>query len=417
MKVYNVVARSQTFGHGVIGIETVMILGAGPSQVPAIRKAVRLGHHVITVDYLPDNVGHKYSHQYVNCSTTDKKGVLRAASQNHVDGIATFCSDVAVPTVAYVSTRLGLPGFAESIAEVLSYKDRFREFQKTNGLNHPDFVSASRPQELIQKIAQLHFPVVFKPVDYSGSRGVSRVDRPDTRSCRRAFEHAWDFSRSGRVIAEASIDGIEVGGDAFLTGGQVAFAAVSQKYLRGFVPTGHRFPTFLSENDQRRVANEIEVTCRAAGYTEGALNYDIMVGPKQISIIEMSPRTGGNGIQELVERAFRVDLVALVLQTAVSDPPSDVRPKSPITGCGSLVFGSNKAGLLRELVTAEEVMRAVPEVFDFQTDYQEGDCVPAFTHSGNRIGRILFDCRDAKHYDCLVRRLARACQLRVEDKE
>ena len=400
----------------MIGIETVMILGAGPSQVSAIKKAVRLGYHVITVDYLPDNVGHKHSHRYVNCSTTDKEGVLRAASQNHVDGITTFCSDVAVPTVAYVSTRLGLPGFAECTAEVLSYKDRFREFQETNELDHPDFVSASSPQELMQKIAQLHFPVVFKPVDYSGSRGVSRVDRPDTRSWRHAFEHAWNFSRSGRVIAETFTNGIEVGGDAFLTGGRVVFAAISQKYLRGFVPTGHRFPTFLSENDQRRVVDEIEMTCRAAGYTEGALNYDIMVAPEQISVIEMSPRTGGNGIQELVERAFGVDLVALALQTAVSDPPSDVRPKTPITGCGSWILGSRKAGLLTELVTADEVMKAVPEVFDFQTDYQEGNRVPAFTHSGNRIGRILFDCRDAKHYARIVRRLARSCHFEVEGK-
>lgn len=84
----------------------LMILGAGVSQLDAIRKAVELGFYVITVDYLPDNIGHKFSHQFVNCSTVDKEGILKIARDLSIDGIVTFASDVATK---YSTDRISSP--------------------------------------------------------------------------------------------------------------------------------------------------------------------------------------------------------------------------------------------------------------------------------------------------------------------
>ena len=87
-----------------------MILGAGFNQLPAIRKAIELDCYTITVDYLPENIGHKFSHQFVNCDTQDKEGVLKIATDLDIDGIVTFASDVATPTVGFVAEQIGPAG-------------------------------------------------------------------------------------------------------------------------------------------------------------------------------------------------------------------------------------------------------------------------------------------------------------------
>src|SRR5687767_14008089 len=130
------------------GARTLLILGAGPFQLSAIRKAVALGYNVITVDYLPENVGHRMAHHSINCSTTDKEGVLRVAADLEVDGIATFPSDVAVPTVGYVNDRLGLPGISGTAATVMTMKHHFPAFLKNAGLDHPNIFIGSCFEEL-----------------------------------------------------------------------------------------------------------------------------------------------------------------------------------------------------------------------------------------------------------------------------
>jgi biotin carboxylase len=197
----------------------LMILGAGPFQAPAIRKAVELGCYVITVDYIPRNVGNLYGHQYVNCSTTDKESVLRAAIDLNIDGICTFSSDVAVPTVSYVSEKLGLPGASSSVAETMATKHRFRKFLKDARISCPRFISGDVFASIAAEIHHLRPPILFKPVDTSGSRGLTRIDQIELQSCKAAFLKAQDFSRSQTVCVEEFVPGVEVGGDAILIDG------------------------------------------------------------------------------------------------------------------------------------------------------------------------------------------------------
>jgi biotin carboxylase len=150
--------------------QKIMILGAGPNQVRLIQRARELGLYVITVDYLPDNVGHKLSHRYVNCSTMDKEGILCAAEAMGIDGVVTCASDAAVPAVGYVSEKLGLPGPTYRAALTMARKDEFRAFQHAKSLAAPRFTVLTGPSELEGAIRGWTPPVMVKPADTSGSR-------------------------------------------------------------------------------------------------------------------------------------------------------------------------------------------------------------------------------------------------------
>lgn len=391
----------------------LMILGAGPFQVPAIRKAADMGCHVVTVDYLPDNVGHQFGHQYVNCSTIDKEGVLRAARDLRIDGICTFGSDVAVPTVAYVCEKLRLPGSSRFVAETMATKHRFRRFLLEAGLDCPAFVSGDSVESLADGLQHLRPPIVVKPVDASGSRGISRLDRIDLPACRAAVLKAQGYSRSKTVCVEEFVAGTEVGGDAILLDGHVAFIAITHKHLCGFVVTGHSLPTNISASDQVRVVQQIEAVCGAIGYRTGPLNFDAIVSPDTVTLLEMSARNGGNGIPAVIERATGVDVERATIQCALGTTPALPDRAEVARGAGSFVFGSLTGGTLAHLCTPAELRARVSEVFEVHHARKVGDQVEPFEHNGNLIGYALFDCRDAADYERITGEISGALGIVV----
>ena len=378
-------------------MKRLLVLGAGPFQVPGIRKARELGHEVITLDYLPDNVGHKYSHDSVLCSTTDQEGVLKAAKKYAVDGICTFSSDVAVPTVGYVCDALGLRGVSAEAARIMAAKDRFRTFLEAEGLNHPRFTSGTTISDIMGSGLRLKPPVLFKPIDTSGSRGVIRVDDLSGDVCLNAFSYAKSYSRSGYVCIEEFLEGIEVGGDGILVDGRIAFLAITHKYLNGFVVTGHSIPTNIDSAQQLLVVNELEACCRALGYGDGPLNFDVMVGSDKATVIEMSARNGGNGLPAVIERSTGVDVEQTAIQMALGINPQ-LTAFEKTKGSASLVFGSSQTGIIGHISSREFVMDKVPEVYDLILTLESGDLVESFEHNGNMLGYALFDCAEPESY-------------------
>lgn len=380
----------------------LLILGAGANQLPAILRAVDLGLFVITADYMPENVGHRFSNQSIDCSTVDKAGILAAAKELDIDGIATVASDVATATVAFVADHLRLPGCSVRTAEVMSNKAKFRSAQQEHGLSSPAFAAGQEFSEIEKSMVLLSPPLMFKPVDASGSRGISRVDRIDRQACMEAFHYARSYSRSNTVCVEEFIEGIEVGGDGFLLDGRLQFAAITHKHKSDYVVTGHSLPTNISDEDQQRVLHELDAICRAVGHTEGPLNFDVVVSADAVTVLEMSPRLGGNGIPEIIARGTAVDLIAAILWFSLGEE-FELPPCAPILRpCGSWVFGSEHAGRLVRIASEPEMMASLPQVFKHVTQYDIGDEVPAFDHNGNSLGYTLFDCPPSSSYRDMV---------------
>lgn len=391
----------------------LLILGAGPFQAPAIRKAAALGCHVITVDYLPDNIGHQYGHQYVNLSTVDKEGVLQAARDLRIDGICTFSSDVAVPTVAYICEQLGLPGASSAAAETMATKNRFRAFLRDAHLTCPAFLSSDSFEDIAEGLHKLKAPIVVKPVDTSGSRGITRIDRIDPSACHAAFLKAQGYSRSKIVCVEEFVPGTEVGGDAILVNGRVAFIAITHKHLHGFVVTGHSLPTNIAQHDQARVIQQIEAICSALGYRSGPLNFDAIVSVDSITMLEMSARNGGNGIPAVIQRATGVDVEQAAIHLALGVMPCLPDHAGVKNGAGSFVFGSLTCGRLERICPPSELQLHVPEVFEVHYTKQLGDYIEPFEHNGNLIGFVLFDCSDATDYERVTERISDALDLAI----
>jgi biotin carboxylase len=400
------------------GPKKLMVLGAGPFQVAGIRKAVELGYIVISVDNVPGNPGHGYAHHSLNFSTTEREALADQADALAIDGVCTFSSDIAVPSVGYICDRLGLPGVSLATAERMSAKHRFRETQLHAGLPHPAFMVAHEPGELEGLDDRLRFPLMFKPVDASGSRGVRLVPGASAEAIASAFSYAQAYSSAGGVCIEEFVPGREVGGDAILFGGKIAFVAITEKHFEGFVVTGHNFPAMLLDEDRRRIGAAIAECASAVGYTEGPLNFDVKVSPEYVVVLEMSARNGGNGIPAIIYRATGVDVekaaIQLALGEAVAVPPSVDADLLVRRGAASRIFGSSLGGTLRHINSLEQARALVPELFDLNVAVPVGGRVGPFEHNGNLVGCALFDCEDRDRYADIAARIEAALDMRIE---
>ena len=392
----------------------LMILGAGLFQVPGIRKAVELGHYVISVDDRPDSIGHKFSHQYLNCSTTEREKLADQAEKLAIDGICTFSSDLAVASVGYVCDQLHLPGVSLATARRMSTKHIFRGAQRRANLPHPEFVASQSLDELSSLVRQLHFPVVIKPVDSSGSRGVQLMPYLSISDLASAFAFARSFSSSGVVCVEEFVEGREFGGDGILFGGQLVFVAITEKHLADFVVIGHNLPSTLSQYDRHRVRLAVEDCCRAVGYCEGPVNFDVKVSPECVVVLEMSARNGGNGIPAVIKRATDVDVEEVTIRLAVGDMRQLPESKQPMHGAASLVFGSQTRGNLGRISDFAEVKAAVPELVELSLAVPLGGSVEPFQHNGNLIGYAVFDCETAGQFTEIAARIESALDIRVD---
>ena len=179
----------------------LMLLGGIRYLLPVIKAAHEQGYYVITCDYLPDNIAHRYSDEYVNVSIIDQEAVLKVAREKEIDGIMSFGVDPGVVSASYVQNQMGLPSFGpyESVC-ILQNKDRFRTFLAENGFNVPQAKGYGSVEEALKDTEWIPWPCIVKPTDSAGSKGVTRVDRLEDLEA--ALTIAQKNSISGRIIVE-----------------------------------------------------------------------------------------------------------------------------------------------------------------------------------------------------------------------
>ena len=317
-------------------MKKILFLGAAPTQMPALRYALNQGHYVITCDYLADNPGHQLAHESHVVSTTDMEGVLAVAQRAGIDGIVAYATDPAAPTAAYVAEQMGLPGNPYQSVLTLARKDLFRDFLSRHGFQVPRSAAFADMADAAAWAKTLTGAIFVKPVDSSGSKGVTRV--VDLANFNSAFEHAASFSRAGKVIVEEEIirKGPQVAGDGFVVDGQLAFRCWADENFdelcNGLVPIGESFPSSFDESLLAKAHAETQRMLDLLGIKQGALNFDfVFTLDDEVMFLELGPRNGGCLIPEVIRYATQVDTIAYTVDAAIGQMPSELQLK-PVDG-------------------------------------------------------------------------------------
>jgi biotin carboxylase len=363
-------------------VRTLVVLGGADGSLGTLRTARRLGVHTICVDGRADAPGADAADELLNISTLAVPALVAALRGRRVDGIVSPASDVNLPTQHTVATRLGLPcGLSGPAVRASVDKGFFREVCDRLGLPGP----AWRQGDPGADFSDLPWPVMVKPTDSSGSRGISRVDAPARLGP--ALEGAAAFSRRGVVIVEEYLTGRHFTAEAIVLDGRVAAAGVTERRLTEppyFVTAEHWMPAAELAD---RVRPALDALCTALQYRWGALNVDLLLtADGRLVIGEWGARIGGNGVAELLNLAYGVDATEAYVRMALGEPVR-VAPGRP-RHAAFRVLSAPAAGKLVG-IDGIEAARAVPGIADLVIAASLGDAVVPYTRAGAKLGYLL----------------------------
>lgn len=374
--------------------KSMLFLGGVMQQIPAIVQARELGYHVITCDYVPGNPGHRYSDEYHNVSTTDLDGVLSLAQQLKIDGIVAYASDPAAPTAAYVAERLGLPGNPYESVKLLTEKDLFRDFLQKHNFNAPVAGGYATYEAALADIERFKFPVMVKPVDSSGSKGVVKVY--EVSKLKAAVDEALSYSRGKRFVVEEFIvkKGYQVSGDGFSVDGKLVFTSYGNELYSGngtreYVALGEFWPSLLTREQKTKIDAELQRLITELGMRTCAYNIEVILDKDDnVYILELGPRNGGSYIPQLIKYATGVDLVDATLKAAMGDAVPHLE-MTPTTGVFSnYMIYSTVSGRFKELDFDPNFRSA--NLLEAHCTAIPGDIVHAYQNTSHSLGTILF---------------------------
>lgn len=386
----------------------LMILGGSRYIIPVIEKAHELGLYVITCDYLPNNDAHKYSDLYCDISIINKEEVLEKAKELEIDGIISFACDPGVVTAAYVAEEMQLPfqGSYESVS-ILQDKGLFRKFLSENNFNVPNAKRYTDINEPMKDINYFNWPVIVKPTDSAGSKGVTKVEKPEDLTT--AIQTALDGAHNGAFIIEdfLTFDGYHSSADPFTVDGKLKFTTYSDQLFdpqadNPYTPAYIIWPSTMENKCQEILNSETQRLMTLLKMDTGIYNIESCVANGKPYLMEVSPRGGGCKIAELQKLAFGIDLIEAEIKKAVGLPLNEIK-QNECDGvwCEMVVHAKpGESGVLKNVTVDDEIREKYLKVIDLSV--KPGDMVLPFTGANMSLGDMFFRFDSREELDMIM---------------
>lgn len=376
-----------------------MLLGGIRYLLPVIKAAHKQGYYVITADYVPDNIAHQYSDEYVNVSIIDKEAVLKVAREKEIDGIMSFGVDPGVIAASYVQNQMGLPSFGpfESV-NILQHKDKFRAFLTENGFNVPWAFGFSSEIEAWESRGKFTYPLIVKPTDSAGSKGCTRVDSEEELIT--AIEYAFKYTISGHIIIEEFLEknGCSSDTDSYAQDGQLKFVSFSaQRFdanaVNPYTPSAYSWPSTFTKEEEEYLTNEIQRLITLLDMKTSVFNIEVRVATNNKPyIMELTPRGGGNRLCEMLRYATGVDMITAITRAIVGDEPEAIEQKPYNGNWAEIILHADKAGEFVGLLIDPSLPA---EIVEEDLWVKPGDFVHSFEAANDAIGTLVLRFENA----------------------
>lgn len=400
-------------------MKKILLLGGSSQQVVAIETAKRLGLYTVLCDYLPDNPGKYHADKFHQVSTTDKEAILKIAKDEQIEYIIAYASDPAAPTAAYVAEKLGLPTNPYKSVETLCNKDLFRAFLESRGFNTPRAVGYESIEDAKADVDNFSLPIIIKPVDSSGSKGVTILRNLDAID--EALEFAFSFSRGQRIIVEEFIEKKHpylIGGDVFVSDGKIIQWGLMNchrdKNVNPLVPVGKSFPPALDEADLQAVKDTLQRLVDELDIRFGPMNVELIMDKhNRVFPIDIGPRSGGNMIPDLLGSIFNCNVVEMSVRAAmgeyIGNQTNDVKPYY-----ATLNLHSDRDGVFSHIEFSPEVEQYIVRKNIYK---KPGDEVRYFSNAAYALGIIFFKFPDQETMIDMEERMSKHVKIVLRGDE
>ncbi len=363
-------------------MKKLAIIGASYLQLPLIRKAKARNLETHVFAWAAGDVGEDEADYFYPISILEKEKILNTCREIGIDGICSIASDLAAVTVNYVANRMGLVGNPDLSVEFSTNKYKMRTCFEKNGDPSPRSIKVESIDDL--KNVRLEFPVIVKPADRSGSRGITKVE--DKMGLQEAVERAKEQGFEKCALIEEFVKGQEYSVEYISWKGQHKFLSLTKKFTTGapgFVETAHMEPAQVDDITLENIKNVVSKALSHLGILYGASHSEIKVSERgDIRIIEIGGRMGGDCIgSSLVELSTGFDFVGAVIDVSLGIEPK-IELKTKRTAAVRFVFSE------QDIKVLEKIKKEAPEIL-LEEDVKEIS-KKEITESGSRFGYFIF---------------------------
>lgn len=369
-------------------MKKLAIIGASYLQRPLVKKAIDMGLETHVFAWEEGNVVEDITDFYYPISIIKKEQILKKCNDIQIDGITSIASDLAMPTVNFIAHNLNLVGNSIEATRVSTDKFRMRQALKKADLPCPRFAYYDKPN--FKKDNTFSFPVIVKPTDRSGARGVTKVNELEQVNI--AIKKALENSINERAIVEEYIEGREFSVEMISFEGVHYHLAITDKVTTGaphFVEKEHHQPADISQQVEEEIIKIVKKALDSLGIQNGASHSEVLLTSNgDIKIVEIGGRMGGEFIgSEMVELSTGYDFLKGVIQVALNEfePIDEHELTKKYSG---VYYVLPEPGKITSITDHSDRFESVREAI---TIMKEGDTVPeVIDGAGKRAGIIVY---------------------------
>ncbi len=397
----------------------IIVLAGSKWQIPLITRLQAQGFHVIVFNLYADSPAFEYADEYEVVDLLDKESCLRRAARYNPVGVMTAESDLAVPTVAYLAGRMGLPSIGIDMAELYTDKSKMRCFAEKCGFPTPKFCVCSQIEEAESFFDETGKKMILKPLNSNDSKGVQTIRTK--QEIRKHFEETMSYSRGKKeVLLEEYIEGTEFTVDGIKThGGHSSLAISKKKHYETAENVACQL--FFENHDKDYDYNELrrlnDSYVELSGLPFGLTHAEYKYHDGEFYMIEIGARGGGNRISTLIEPYISgVDVYDYLIKMTVGDMVREklVPARNTEDLCAVLDFFTvEQEGKLKEIrgIDYLSACEKIP-VFDFQC--QVGEELKEATDDSKRAGYYIAFAENLNELDNVIRETKEKVRLIVE---
>lgn len=359
----------------------MLLLGGSHAEIPLIQAAQALGWYVITTGNNRDGLGHPYADKTVFENYSDKEAMLALARAEGVQAVCSGCNDFSLLSTVYVCEKMGLPGhdsYATSLE--IHHKDKYRALATRLGIPTPRALVVRSADEFEVAIASLSFPIIVKPVDLTGGKGIHRA--ANLEEAREAYKDACSRTRQDHIVVEEFVQGTNHGFSAMLVKGKVAFAFADneQYYINKYMVSGANSPSTSGNGTLAKLRDYSERIARELNLVDGILHIQYIEKPDGTPvIIEICRRPPGDLYIKFVKYATGIDYPKFIVLAETGEDISGIKD-IPTQGfwLRHCIMADRQAGekgcsgIVRDVTFAPEIQGNIVEKFLW---YGPGDVI------------------------------------------
>lgn len=364
--------------------QNLAIIGASYLQLPLIEKAKEIGYETHVFAWAAGDVGETAADFFYPISIVEKEQILKKCREIGICGICSIGSDLAMVAVNYVAEQLGLAGNSGAATEKSTNKYLMRRAFEANGDPSPRSILVEDTTDL--DALELTYPVIVKPTDRSGSRGIYKLS--DASGLKAAVNSAMAKGFEKKALVEEFAEGQEYSVEFISYQGEHHFLALTHKYTTGaphFIETGHLEPAPVSMETLERVKAVVTHALDSLELKNGASHTELKIAPDgTIRLIEIGGRMGGDCIgSDLVRCSTGYDFVKMVIDVACGKAPDFTRVCEPHSAAVQFIFTHEdlKKYLRMKQAEPERILKEV---------YMDPDNIGSITDSSNRAGCYIY---------------------------